>query len=345
MQRRQFQWLILLTTGLGVTGTGCGTYIAHRLVQAPNTFPQWVAPKAPVILDVGANFLTNFPTHFVDVGPPSARLAYRIVEPADYHVEATSTNWMEDGRTRFEFRFRAKVPPIPIIPAKLPRGTIVLLHGYGLSQFSMAPWALRLAEEGWRCVLLDLRGHGRSTGNRIFFGLRETYDLSQLLDALEHQGQLAGPVIAFGHSYGAALALQWTEVEPRVHAAVAIAPYANLDTAVLSIRHQYAAWIPKFLITAGLKKLPCLLNTQPANLNPTTWMERGPVLALFIAGEKDQIVPLDDVVELYSLSAPDSQMLVVPNATHEPLPFFFYDLVPPVVKWLAEQPKPLVPAG
>ena len=54
-----------------------------------------------------------------------------------------------------------------------PRGTVILLHGYGLAQFAMVPWAIRLAQSGWRCVLVDLRGHGKSTGKKVYFGTRE----------------------------------------------------------------------------------------------------------------------------------------------------------------------------
>src|ERR1035437_9062428 len=40
-------WLLL--PGLLVLSTaGCGTFMAHRIAQAPNTYPEWFAPKAPV---------------------------------------------------------------------------------------------------------------------------------------------------------------------------------------------------------------------------------------------------------------------------------------------------------
>src|SRR5208337_925047 len=149
---------------------------------------------------------------------------YRVVEPADYHLKISSTNWLEHGRKQFEFTFHADLPGRSNVWTSAPRGTVVLLHGYGLAQFSMAPWALRLAQAGWRCVLVDLRGHGKSTGKRIYFGLQETNDLRQLLDRLDHDGQLMPPVAAVGESYGAAIAVRWMTVDPRVHAVVAITP-------------------------------------------------------------------------------------------------------------------------
>jgi pimeloyl-ACP methyl ester carboxylesterase len=269
------------------------------------------------------------------VGPPPARLCYRVVEPADYHLEISSTNWLEHGRKQFKFTFHADLPGGSNAWTSAPRGTVVLLHGYGLAQFSMAPWALRLAQEGWRCVLVDLRGHGKSTGKRIYFGVQEAHDLSRLLDELAHDGRLKEPVAAFGESYGAALALRWKTVEPRVRTVMAITPYAGLSNAVLNLCHEYAGWMPKMFVKAGLKKLPSVLEIPAGEFDTTTELARRPVTALFVAGAEDQITPVADVKQLRALAASGSELIVVPDATHESVTYFFADLVPPVLTWLS----------
>jgi len=314
--------------------SGCGTFVAHRIAQAPNTYPTWFAPKARVSLDFSTGFLSRFPARFMEVGPPTAKMCYRVIEPADYQVKVTRTNWIEHGEEQFDFTFRATVPGRSNQWTGAPRGTVVLLHGYGLAQFSMAPWALRLAEDGWRCVLVDLRGHGRSTGREIFFGTRETNDLSQLLDKLEWDGQLAGPVQVMGESYGGALALRWKTSEPRVQKVVAIAPYGVLSDAVLNIARDYAKWFPTFFLRAGLKQLPAVLEVQPGDLDITTVLKRHPESALFVAAAQDKIMPLKDVNSLHELADSNSPMVVVPRATHEAVTYFFDDLVPPVTAWL-----------
>ena len=211
---------------------------------------------------------------------------------------------------------------------------VVLLHGYGLAEFAMVPWALRLAEEGWRSVLVDLRGHGQSTGREVYYGLQETRDLSQLLDAVSGHGRLTHPVAVLGESYGAALALRWKACEPRLSAAVAIAPYAVLSNAVLNLCHDNARWLPASLVRAGLRRLPELLQVTPDELDTTTAVARTPVGALLVAGAEDRVMPVADVRALYELCAPGSEFVVVPRATHEALPYFFDDLVPPVLGWL-----------
>jgi pimeloyl-ACP methyl ester carboxylesterase len=323
----------LLLTLLPALVTGCGTFVAHRMIQAPNTYPSWLAPSAPVLLSFNENLLTNSPSRFADVGPPSARLRYRVVEPADYHLAVISTNWMERGEVQYKFSFRAEMPRTNIWTAA-PRGTVFLLHGYGLAEFSMVPWAWRLAQEGWRCVLVDLRGHGRSTGKTIYFGLKESPDMSQLLDALANQGQLAPPVAVIGESYGAALALRWKTMDARVDRVVAIAPYGVLSNAVLNICHDYARFLPLAVIRAGLKQLPVLLGVPADDLDMTTVLARHPVTALFVSGTEDSIMPSADMHRLFAEALPDSKLIVVPGATHETLTYYFSELVPPVLAWL-----------
>jgi pimeloyl-ACP methyl ester carboxylesterase len=337
VQECQVRFLLplLLFAALALGGTGCGTFVAHRMVQAPNTYPTWFAPKARLALGFSPKFLTNFPAHFVEVGPPTARLRYRVVPPADYQLRVSSTNWVEHGKTQFDFTFNATVPAATNQWTAAPRGTVILLHGYGISQFAMAPWALRLGEEGWRCVLVDLRGHGKSTGKKIFFGIQETQDLSQLLDALGRDGEINGPVSAVGESYGASLALRWKTIDSRVTKVVALTPYAELSNAVVNICHDYAGWVPESFVKAGLKKLPVVLNVPPGELDTTTVLARSPVAALFVAGALDKVTPAADVERLYKLAAPGSKLIVVPDATHEATPYFFELLGPALANWLS----------
>ena len=332
---RLAKFRLAIVAGLIIVGaSGCGTFMAHRMAQAPNSYPTWFAPSAPVELDFNVQVLTNIPARYIKVGPPEAKLRYRVLDPADYHLKVAVTNWMAHGKEKFDFKFKYDYPAPTNQWTVAPRGTIFLLHGYGLSQFAMAPWAMRLAENGWRCVLVDLRGHGKSTGRTIYYGVEETYDMSKLLDQLTRDGLVHGPVAAMGESYGAALALRWKGLDPRVEKVVAIAPYAKLSNAVMNINHDYAGWVPAWLVRAGVKRLPAVLEVQPGELNMDAVLEQHPVPALFIAGANDTIAPPGEVRKLYDLATHGSEWLEVQRATHESLTYFFSDLAQPVIDWL-----------
>jgi pimeloyl-ACP methyl ester carboxylesterase len=332
---KNVRWLLL--AGLALHAAGCGSFMARSMARAPNRYPTWFAPQAPVMLAFNPKLLTNFPAQFVAIANPPARLCYRVIEPADFHFQIASTNWLEHGRPRYEFRFQAAAPGESNAWTSAPRGTVLLPHGYGVAQFSMLPWALRLAQDGWRCVLLDLRGHGKSTGREIYFGVSETGDMIALLDALERDQKLGGPVAMIGESYGAILALRCLSVEPRLKSVVAIAPYGCLSNTVLNIRREYAGWIPALAVKAGLKKLPSLLHIPATEFDTTTVLARKPGTALFVAGGADMITPAKEVEELYSLARPESKFIIVPEATHEALTYYFTDLLPPILEWLANQ--------
>jgi pimeloyl-ACP methyl ester carboxylesterase len=329
-------WLALIAVVLATSG--CGGFMARRIAQAPNSYPQWMAPEARVELAYSPGLLAHFDTKSVEVGPPSARLTYRIIDPADYDLQVSSSRQTRRGRTHFRFTFEAVVPGEPIPATSQPRGTVLLLHGHGLAHFSIAPWGLRLAQEGWRSVLVNLRGHGTSTGRRIYFGVHEVRDLSQLLDALEQGGKRVDPVVVMGESYGAAVALRWKGVDPRISSVVAIAPYARLGDAVLNIRREYARWVPRSCIQAGLHRLPTLLEVEPGELDPIEVLTRRPVNALFVSGADDRITPPEDVRALHELAADASQFLLVPGATHEAISYFFDDLAPALLDWFDTGP-------
>jgi pimeloyl-ACP methyl ester carboxylesterase len=327
-------WKLLLLVVLALQTAGCGSFVAHSIARSPNRYPSWFSAEAPVMLAFNPKMLTNYVTHFVDVGPPPARLSYRIIEPADYDFKVSSTNWLDNGKKEYQFDFHATVPGRTNAWTTAPRGTVLLLHGYGVAQFSMLPWAFPLAQDGWRCVLVDLRGHGESTGKRVYFTVLETNDMNQLLAQLARDNELTRPVALMGESYGAVLALRMKSVDPRIGPVVAIGPFASLSNAVLNIRAQYCDWIPKWMVRSGMKKLPSLLNIRASEFDTTTVLRRHPVKALFVAGADDEIAPPAEVKKVQALAAPGSPLIIVPEATHEALTYYFKDLLPVVVPWL-----------
>lgn len=175
---------------LVVTLNGCTGWLARSIVWGPNTDKQ-IDPAA----DPGPEQLSAMGVARqlrVPVGPPSAELSVWVIDP----------------------------------PAGIaPRGTILVLHGIIDKKETMLGVARDLAASGFRTVPVDLRAHGRSSGQWLTFGVVEARDLSQVLDALETQGLLAGPVGVFGPSYGGAVAIQLAGADPRVRAVVAVCPF------------------------------------------------------------------------------------------------------------------------
>jgi alpha-beta hydrolase superfamily lysophospholipase len=192
----------------------------------------------------------------VDVGPPAARLAVEVVEP--------------------------KLPP---------RATIFVLHGIRSHKESLHHWAKHLSEAGYRAVLVDSRGHGHSTGDWLTYGVQESRDLSQLVDALH----VEGPIGVMGTSYGAATAIEWTAREPRVRATVAVAPFASLRDIVPVYTPRtipVIGWlVPHFVQMRTVDAAGRLAGFDPDAASPRAAARDTHTPILLIHGNQDATVP------------------------------------------------------
>lgn len=323
---------------------GCtpGGFLAGRILRSPNRYPEWVAPDARLYLDFNPGIVEGLPRHTFDapgVAPLAndpARISYRVVPPAQYRLVAHVKHLVERGRLKPEYRFERAIPAPPHPAGTKPRGTVFLLHGYGLSQGSMLPWAFWCGDLGWNSVLVDLRGHGRSTGRHISFGPAEVRELEALMQHLERDAPLPRPIVVLGVSYGGAMALRWAAASRDIHSAIAIAPYPRLGPAAEGIRADFAPAVPAFLVRQAIGALPRRLGVPPEDLDTLGALRKGRPKALLLASDADVIAPPGDVEELQVACLEGSRLAVVHGPPHEELQFRLDLLDAHVRRWLAD---------
>lgn len=89
------------------------------------------------------------------------------------------------------------------LPAGRPRGVLAIVHGYAEHSGRYQWTAAGLTARGYAVEALDLRGHGRSEGERVFVNTFEEYldDVERFLDRVRsrHPGV---PLFLLGHSMG-----------------------------------------------------------------------------------------------------------------------------------------------
>ena len=341
MPRRKTKWAVVWVTAallacLVCTGCVSSATIARHAIEAPNR--QSNDAKA---FKQFAFVTTNFPVQKVAVGPPPASLELMVIEPGDYGAimvtRITPRHPSRQGDTQtnlFTFAFDfSKLSNKPKLETNHIRGTVFLLHGYGLNKELMLPWGMVLAQAGYRAVLVDLRGHGRSTGDRIYFGRVERTDLAQCLDALEQRGVCKGPVGALGISYGAVLALQWAAVDSRVQCVTAISPYSDPGTAMEEYLKVYA---PQLMWRTDRKAAGIITRQLAAEWPDSTTATavhglKRPVL--FVRGGHDEICSREDLSRLRAAAPEGSEMREVPMANHLVAGMCITQLEGPVTNW------------
>lgn len=212
------------------------------------------------------------------------------------------------------------------IPAENPRGTLILVHGLNRSRIEMAKKVEPLHAWGFNCVLIDLRHHGASGGDRTTFGLTEKFDVRAATDfALSRS---PGPIVLWGVSLGGATVTLEAADDPRVAGLIADSTYDSLPN---TIRHHLRLFRGfRFYGIPALKLVP----QWPLSDLVLFWIkERGDfdpqevdVLAaaaklqgrpsLFVANRGDVRIPFAIAGEMAKLAGPKSHMLLTESKSH-----------------------------
>ncbi len=242
------------------------------------------------------------------------------------------------------------------IPAQNPRGTVVLVHGLNRTRIEMVKRVEPLHAWGFNCILIDLRHHGASGGERSTFGLTEKLDVRAATDFALSKS--LGPVVLWGVSLGGATVTLAAADDFRVAGLITDSSY---DTLPNTVRHHLRLFRGfRFYGIPALKLVP---QWPTADLVLFWIKQRGgfdpedvDVLAaaskiqgrpsLFVANRGDARIPFVIAEKMRTLAGPKSQMLLTDSKSHggawrdarEP-----YEAA--VKRLLDEVAPPLVPAA
>lgn len=332
---RVFRLLVLSVAALLLSGC-VSSILATRAVKAPN---QQRPPR--VVRDAAyARHVDQLYTQAwrVKVGPPAAAISVAVLEPGDYKFRyAIELKQNEQGHKWLAPKFDWTVPDRTAAAPLTSKGTLLLLHGYMDSKENVLHWALALAEAGYRCVLMDFRGQGRSTGDVISFGAFEVRDLGQVLDDLQQRGLAPGKIGVLGVSYGASMSLLLAARDPRVGAIVALEPFSNAETAVVEFAHgvapKEAAKISEGTFKAGVAGAARRGKFSWAEGDVLAAMERVKAPVLFYHGAKDRWLSPDNSRRLVAKAPSGSKLVILPDDDHILLSMRLGSIVPDVRAW------------
>jgi pimeloyl-ACP methyl ester carboxylesterase len=216
---------------------------------------------------------------------------------------------------------------------------LLLMHGGTVTGDSWQPYIAAFAQH-FRLIVPDTPGHGRSgtpSGELTYPGLAD--DMAAFIAALE----LGKPLIA-GYSDGGQIALEIGMRHPALPRALVVggaffrfnaayrawltgvfgdAGSAKQDAALLLRNHpDWAAWLEQLY---GLEAWPAVLaRVRPMWTKPFDYsreaLARITAPTLVLLGDRDEVLPVEEAVELYR-RLPAGELALVPRADHGD--FFF----------------------
>lgn len=185
-----------------------------------------------------------------------------------------------------------RLAALVVEPSKPFRGVIIVLHGLTDSKEAMLDIAESFADVGYLAVAPDMRAHGSSRGRYTSLGYREKWDMICLLNTLQEQGYDVTRTGVLGASMGAATALQWAGVDPRVRAVVAVAPFADLRSQMNFLyRTHKVDWFKAMLLEACARHEA---QFSIEDVSPIRSIESIETPILLAHGVNDDIVPVSE---------------------------------------------------
>lgn len=270
-------------------------------------------------------------------------LAYWYGRPRAYDFKANVQEQHENHHTRFSLDFKFAVAPAKAtaLPA---RGSVVLLHPWGMEGSALTNWALLFASAGYVVVMPDLRSHGESGDAPVGYGPREADDTADLVRELRAANRLPGPLYLFGASYGGSVALFTAPKLDGVKGVIALEPYVNVAAV---IRRAPASglfgyrWLASLLrpheVDQAIQRAGRQLGIDLAQIDPGDALAQTPACALILRGSDDNLISGDALRELSGRS-PRARYVEVSEEGHLMLPMRTDRLFPPLLAWIEALP-------
>jgi lysophospholipase len=121
-------------------------------------------------------------------------------------------------------------------PAGTPKGVVLITHGYAEHCGRYHEVAHVIVNAGWAALSYDVRGHGKSPGERGYIDRFTTYlqDFAAMQTAARALAAAPTPIVLLGHSHGGLITLcaLAEDRSPAVSAAIVSSPFLALKLAV-----------------------------------------------------------------------------------------------------------------
>lgn len=327
-QGRWFVWLVL-----GCWLSGCTAFVV-RQIEHPGHASSRSAD--------GFLSLAGFQRHIMRT-PDGVRIAYWIAPPRAYRIKDEYRMQRKGKRASLSLNVGFAGDPARA-PLLSPKGSVLLLHPWGMSGAAMMMWGIHFAAAGYQVVMPDLRSQGGSSDAAVGYGPREAGDIIELVRDLQAKRQLPGPLYVLGVSYGATVALFAAPQLPDLRGVIALEPYANAAAVIrrapgsdLFGYRWLARWITPKEVDAAIARASRKLDVDLERIGPGEALARTPSCTLILRGSHDVLISGKALAAL-SRRSPRVSYVEVPGEGHVTLPMRTAWLAPSLLGWMQALP-------
>jgi len=204
------------------------------------------------------------------------------------------------------------------VDSEEPSPILIYVHGLGSNREGLLDQAQLFYAHGYSALLIDLRNHGGSQGEITTLGFHEVMDVEGAVSFLLDQDDIDPDRIGLiGESMGGAVVIRAAARIPIIKATVAECTYTSLEDNVEQGVRALTG-LPPFpfaplVVWFGERETGADITL----VRPIDDLDQIPPRSImFIHGEQDPIVDVNNSRNLYEAASEPKEILIIPNAGH-----------------------------
>lgn len=238
------------------------------------------------------------------------RQTYHVHSPADFDLNSEAIHFStKDGLQLAGLIIRTDLA--------VAKGSIILVHGITSHKEHYFPICKYLAEQGYNSIVFDLRAHGSSEGDYCTYGFMERQDVSVLLDTLTAKHNLSPNFGIWGHSLGAAIAMESLAMDKRLKYGIIESAFSDSRTIIHDyIRRSLGFYTPR-LINFFIKVAERKAHFRVDEIVPSHSAKQIEQAVLVVHGEKDCHVKFEYGRQNFdNIASKDKEFVSIKEANH-----------------------------
>ncbi|QWC00706.1 lysophospholipase [Mycoplasmatota bacterium] len=192
----------------------------------------------------------------------------------------------------------------------------IVMHGYQSKAYDMVIIAKMYSDLGFKVLLIDQRGHGKSQGKFTSMGYYESYDLKKWVHYSTRNYGAKVNILLHGVSMGAATAIMFTRFREskNIKTLILDSCFTNFkDSLKLSIKNPLLKiFMPGITIMTYI-----FLKFFLKDINPEKYINDLCIPTLFIHSSNDRVITDEMTHSLYDyIKTKEKDLLIVEDARH-----------------------------
>jgi fermentation-respiration switch protein FrsA (DUF1100 family) len=210
------------------------------------------------------------------------------------------------------------------IPGTRPAAVIVVHGLFAHKQYSL-PIGSMLARYGYHVLLIDLRAHGASQGDKVTFGYHESLDIQAAVDFLQEKSNIE-QIGAVGYSLGGAAVIRAATTDEELGPLVIISSYSSLSDAVDDGFAQFSD-LPQrlfkpLIVKTGEWNLDIEID-QVDSVRDLAALSPRPILIMH--SRDDNLFPVAHAYRMYEAAPTPKELFLMKSYDHDDSRLFYKD--------------------